>query len=177
MTTDDPVEAYALAMLAVARGEGTLDVVEDELYRVARAVEGSDELRMRLSDTAIPVGTREAIVEDLLGAEGATQTTRALVTFVVAAGRANQLPAIVDAFVDAAAAARQHVVAEVRSAVPLDDEHQERLARVLGEATGRQVELKVVVDESVVGGIVARVGDRVIDGSVRSRLAQLREVL
>lgn len=171
------VEDYALALLAVARAEGILDVVENEMFRVARAVEGSDELRRRLSDQSIPVGIREAIVEELLGTQGATTVTRALVGFVVAAGRAAQLSSIVDAFVDAAAASRRHVVAEVRSAVELDDERQRRLASALSRATGKNVEVKVIIDESVVGGIVAQIGDQIIDGSVRSRLSQLRETL
>jgi len=114
----DAVEDYALALLAVARAEGILELVENEMFRVARTVESSDELRTRLSDQAIPSATREAIIDDLLGGQGATTVTRALVGFVVAAGRAGQLPAIVDAFVDAAAASRQHVVAEVRRAGP-----------------------------------------------------------
>ena len=65
-------------------------------------------------------------------------------------------------------------VAEVRSAVPLDDDQQRRLSAALVNATGKQVELKVVVDPSVLGGLVAQVGDTVIDGSVRSRLQQLQ---
>lgn len=171
------VEDYALALLAVARGEGLLDIVEDELFRVARTFEASDELRSKLSDRQIPAQKREAIVEELLGQEGATSVTMSLVSFIVRSGRASQLPAIVDAFVDAAVASRQHVVAEVRSAVQLDDDQQQRLARALSQSTGMNVEVKVVIDESVVGGIVAQVGDQVIDGTVRSKLEHLRETL
>lgn len=171
------VEDYALALLAIARGEGLLEIVEDELFRIARTFEGSDELRSKLTDRQIPAEKREAIVEDLLGQEGATSVTTSLVSFIVGAGRAGQLPAIVDAFVDAAAASRQHVVAEVRSAVPLDDDQQQRLARALSQSTRKNVEVKVVIDESVVGGIVAQVGDQVIDGTVRSKLEHLRETL
>lgn len=171
------VEDYALALLAVARGEGLLDVVEDELFRIARTFEASDELRSKLSDQQIPAAKREAIVEELLGEEGATSVTTSLVSFIVRSGRASQLPAIVDAFVDAAVASRQHVVAEVRSAVQLDDDQQQRLARALSQSTGMNVEVKVVIDESVVGGIVAQVGDQVIDGTVRSKLEHLRETL
>ena len=74
-----------------------------------------------------------------------------------------------------AAGSRSHEVAEVRSAVPLDDQQQRRLAAALSKATGKQVEVKVVVDPNVLGGIVARIGDTVIDGSIRRRLAQLKE--
>ena len=70
---------------------------------------------------------------------------------------------------------RAEAVAEVRTAFPLDADQQARLADALGRATGKKVTVKVVIDPTVLGGIVARVGDTVIDGSVRSRLEQLRE--
>ena len=68
-------------------------------------------------------------------------------------------------------------MAEVRSAVPLDDATVERLAAALGKATGKRVEVKVIVDESVVGGIVARVGDVVIDGSLAHAMSQVRQAV
>jgi F-type H+-transporting ATPase subunit delta len=113
------------------------------------------------------------VVEDLLG-ERAHPLTTALVSFVVGAGRARDLPAIIDKLVARAATERNREVAEVRSAVPLDDDQRQRLAEALGNATGKQLEVRVIVDESILGGIVAQVGDTVIDGSVRRRLEQLR---
>jgi F-type H+-transporting ATPase subunit delta len=68
-------------------------------------------------------------------------------------------------------------VAEVRAAVPLSTDQRQRLEAALSTATGTTVSVKVVVDPSILGGIVARVGDTVIDGSVRHRLDQLKEVL
>jgi F-type H+-transporting ATPase subunit delta len=68
-------------------------------------------------------------------------------------------------------------VAEVTSAVPLDDAQKERLAQALSKVTGKQVEVLVVVDPYVLGGLTARIGDRVIDGTVRTRLQQLRDIL
>ncbi len=85
--------------------------------------------------------------------------------------------AIVNRFVELAASTRQHEVAEVRSAVALDDAQQRRLAEALSEATGKQIEVKVVVDEKVMGGLVATIGDTVIDGTVRHRIAQLKETM
>ena len=100
-----------------------------------------------------------------------------LVSLVVGSGRGRDLPAIIDRLVERAAATKQRAVAEVRSAVPLTDDQQERLAAALANATGKQVELKVVVDPSVLGGLVATVGDTVIDGTVRSRLDQVKSLL
>lgn len=175
-TTEDRVEAYATALFAVALAEGSLDTVEEELFRVARTVEGNDKLRSTLTDEAIPVDRRQGIVEDLLG-DRALPITTALVSFVVGAGRGRDLPAIVDKLVEQAAQQRSEAVAEVRSAIPLDDNQRARLAEALSNATGKQVSVKIVVDPSIMGGIVAEIGDTVIDGSVRHRLDQLRETL
>ena len=173
----DPVKtaAYAHALLGVARAEGVDERVEDELFKVARTFEADDALRSTLTDLAIPVERRAGVVDELLGARALPLTT-AVVGFIVAAGRAHDLPAIADAFVAGAAELRAEAVAEVRSAFPLDDAQIARLAEALGQATRTKVTVKVIIDPSVLGGIVARVGDTVIDGSVRSRLDQLRDV-
>lgn len=170
---DDRTLAYAEALFGVARAEGTLGEVEDELFRFSQTLQGNDELRNALTDAGIPASRRQQIVEDLLGGR-ASPTTVALVSLVVGTGRAHDLPSIIRRLVEMSAAEANKAVAEVRSAVPLTDDQRTRLAKALGEATGKDVEIKVVVDPIVLGGIVAQVGDTVIDGSVRRRLDQLR---
>jgi F-type H+-transporting ATPase subunit delta len=170
---DDRTLAYAEALFSVARAEGTLGEVEDELFRFSQTLQGSDELRDALTNPGIPASRRQQIVEDLLGGK-ASATTVALVSMVVGTGRARELPQIIRQLVERSAAEANKEVAEVRSAIPLSDDQRKRLAEALGEATGKQVEVKVVVDPSVMGGIVAQVGDTVIDGSVRSRLDKLK---
>ena len=96
---------------------------------------------------------------------------------MVAVGRAKNLPEIIDKLVARAAQERDQAVAEVRTAYPIDDKHRDQLAKALGKATGKNVTVKVNVDPSVLGGVVARVGDTVIDGTIRHRLEQLRESL
>jgi F-type H+-transporting ATPase subunit delta len=150
--------------------------VEDELFRFARAVDGSPELRDRLVDPSIDVGTKLGIVTDLLGDRAHPQTLSA-VAFVVQAGRARQLTQIADAVVGQAAESRAQAVAEVRSAVALTADQRRRLARALARIAGRDVDLKIVVDPGVVGGVVVRMGDTVIDGSVSHRLAEVRSQL
>ena len=169
-------DAYAQAMFLVAKAEGVLSTVEDELFRVARTLEANEQLRAALSDQSLPVDLRQGIVEDLLSGKASTLTTN-LVGFVVGTGRGKDLPAIIDALVTRAAADRSQAVAEVRSAINLDGDQQARLATALGHATGKTVSIKVIVDPSILGGIIARVGDTVIDGSVRHRLEQLKETL
>jgi F-type H+-transporting ATPase subunit delta len=175
MATDRTL-AYADALFEVARAEGTLGEVEDELFRFSQVLQGTDELREALTDARIPAARRQQIIEDLLGGKASPVTT-ALVSMVVGAGRARDLPEIIRQLVERSAAEANKEVAEVRSAVELSAAQRERLAQALSTATGKQVSLKVVVDPSVLGGIVAQVGDTVIDGSVRSRLEQLKQAL
>lgn len=170
----DRLDGWAEGLVAVAAAEGDLATVEEDLFRFARTLEGSDELRSVLTDEAIPAGRRLGVITDLLGGR-ASPLSAALVSTVVAAGRARQLPEIVDRFVQRSAASRDRVVAEVRSATPLEGDQRDRLAEALGRATGKAVEVRVVIDPDVLGGLVAQIGDTVIDGSVRSRLDELRE--
>lgn len=169
----DRTLAYADALFEVAKAEGTVGQIEEELFRFSQALEASDELRGALTDAHVPAARRQQIVEDLLGGHALPITT-ALVSMVVGAGRARDLPQIVRQLVERSAAEANKEVAEVRSAINLTADQRTRLAAALNAATGKQVEVKVVVDPSVLGGIVAQVGDTVIDGSVRSRLDQLK---
>jgi F-type H+-transporting ATPase subunit delta len=174
--SDARIDGYARALFEIARAEGTLDEVEDELFRFARSFESSEALRSALTDEMVPAAKRQAIVEDLLGGK-ATPTTTQLVSMVVGSGRGRELPAIIDKLVQRAANSKNLEVAEVRSAVALTDDQQTRLKAALANATGKQVTLKVVVDPSILGGVVATVGDTVIDGSVRTRVDQLKSRL
>lgn len=168
---DPIVRAYAQAILEVARAEGALDRVEDDLFRFARTVEGTPTLRDRLVDPGLDVGAKLDVIDELLG--GHPQSASA-VMWVVQSGRVRQLTQIADTLVALAAAARSAVVAEVRVAVPLDEANKSRLASALAASTGQTVELKVVVDPDVVGGIMVKLGDTVIDGTVARRLGELR---
>jgi F-type H+-transporting ATPase subunit delta len=174
--SDERTAGYASALLDVARSEGALGEVEDELFRVARVVEGNDELRTTLTDAQLPASRRQQIVEDLLGGRSHPVTT-ALVSMLVGTGRAKDLPKIIDELVRLSAAGANKEVAEVRSAVELTEEQKQRLTSALEQATGKKVELKVIIDPSVLGGLVAQVGDTVIDGSVKTQLQQLQSAI
>ena len=170
----DRYDLYADAFLAVIAAEGGINEVGDELFRFARVLEGNDELRDALADPRLPAERRQQIAEDILAGK-ASDTTTALVSMVVGTGRARDLPLIVDRLLALTADRSDRSVAEVRSAVELTDDQKSRLAASLKQATGRDVDVVVIVDPNVMGGIVTQIGDTVIDGSVRSRLAQLRE--
>jgi F-type H+-transporting ATPase subunit delta len=170
------ISGYAAALLAAAEAEGAAERVTDEVFAFARSMEATPELREALSDAAIPVERRLAVVSELLG-QRAHPVTPALVGLVVEAGHARDLGKIAEALAKEAAARREHVLAEVRTAVPLDAAQLERLSAQLSRATGRSVDVKVVVDPTVLGGAVATVGDLVFDGSIRGRLDDARHHL
>lgn len=172
--SETSITSYANAVLAVAQAEGDLAGLEGELTSFLAALGSSPELRSTLSDTALPAARRSQVVEDLLAGKASTATTSVL-SLIVANGRVGDLDAIVAEVIERSAAARGESVAEVRSAVPLTDDQKTRLAAALKQSTKRDVAIRNIVDPSVVGGIVTQIGDTLLDGSVRSRLTQLRE--
>ncbi|MDQ3963636.1 MAG: ATP synthase F1 subunit delta [Actinomycetota bacterium] len=171
---DQLVTGYAEALFKVVQAEGELDRVEDELFRFGKLLEQNHELKQALSDQGIDKQQREKVLDELL-ADKVSPHTLGLLSFIVTQGRARQLPQILENVSRLAAEARQSVIAEVRTAVPLDDKQQTALAAALSKATNKNVTVKVIVDASVIGGVVAKVGDTVIDGSIKRRLDQLKE--
>ena len=98
MSDEGRIDGYARALFEVARAEGTLDEVEDELFRFARTYESNESLRDALTDEMVPAAMRQKVVEDLLG-DKTTSTTVQLVSMVVGSGRGRELPAIIDKLV------------------------------------------------------------------------------
>jgi F-type H+-transporting ATPase subunit delta len=173
---DDRIAGYANAVLELARAEGDLDRVESEFLAIGQALDKSADLRSALTDPQLPLERKHSVIDELIGKK-ASPLTVGLVQLIVGQGHAAELPEIARGFIEVAVASRSKVVAEVRSAIALDEETVDRLAAALGKATGRNVEVKVVVDESVLGGIVARVGDIVIDGTLAHRVQALRDTV
>ena len=172
--SDEKIQGYAQAILAIASAESNAAQIEDEIYRFSQVLQSSEELKSTLSDASIPSTRRQQIVEDLLDGQ-VTQTTVALVSMIVAAGMGGDIKAIADKVVGLGAESRDKAVAEVYSVVDLSSDQQQRLAAALKSATGKDVEMKVIIDESVMGGLLVQIEDEVIDGTVRTRLKQLRE--
>lgn len=173
----DAVEQLgAQAAFTVAETDGTLDRVEDELFTFGRAVDESPELQLALTDPSIPPARKGDLVRDLV-AGTASPVATALLAHAAGNLRGRRPAAAVEDLARLASDQRRQVLAEVRSAIPLDVDQRTRLAAALTRLQGRQVRVNVIVDPEVVGGIVVRVGDDVIDGSVSSRLEQARRAL
>ena len=167
------INAYVVAMFEIASANEAVSAVEDDMLRLARAIESNEQLRAALNDTSLPADRRQNIVEQLLGGKAHNVTVQ-LVSLLVGTGHISLLPQVADALVKRASSSKQMEVAEVRSAVALTDAQKARLAEALGKVAGKPVNLKVVVDPSVIGGLVATIGDEVIDDTVRTRLDQVK---
>ena len=170
------VRGYAQALFAVAEAEDDLGSVEDQLFAFVKALEKNPKLRDALTDPALPAENKRGLVHDVFGDRASPHTVNIL-GFLIDQGRTRDLERIIEGLVEVAAERRRRKVAEVRAAAPLSNEQRRALESALSEATGLQIEAKVVIDASVIGGVVATVGDEVFDGTIRTRLERARERL
>ena len=157
------------AALEAADARGELDGVEDELFRFGRIVGGDAELSRILSDRTAPAAGKAALVEQLLA--GRVSPVTALLLRSHLTGRTvGNAENVVERLSEAASSRRGQSVARVTTAVELTPEQERRLSGLLSRLYNRPIGLQVTVDPSVLGGLVIRVGDEVIDGSIAHRL-------
>jgi F-type H+-transporting ATPase subunit delta len=173
----DGIETLAVsAVLAGAERNGRLDAVEDELFRFSRIISGDQGLRDAVSARSEGVDRKSALVTTLLGGRAAPETVR-LAIQAATAPRGMRTEQVLAGYVDAAAARRQQLVAQVVAALPLDERQRARLTAALTAQYGRPIRLNVDVDPGVIGGIRVEVGGEVVDGTVSARLDEARRRL
>jgi F-type H+-transporting ATPase subunit delta len=172
----EAVEVVATtAAMTAAEAAGTLDDVEDELFRFARLLERETALRSALTDHGLPAERKAGLVGSLLAT--ASPTTRRLIELAVTRPGEKSLEGRLRELEQLAAARRLMVVADVRVAQPLDVTQTARLTTALNRIYGRAVHLQVTIDPAVAGGVQVRVGDEVLDGTVARRLGDVRRRL
>ncbi|WP_375426448.1 F0F1 ATP synthase subunit delta [uncultured Friedmanniella sp.] len=162
------------AQLLVADRDGNLEETEDELFRFARVVESTPEVRDALSDRGVDLAGRRQLVADLL-TDRANPSTVVLAARAVAA-RERTFAHTIEGFVALAAAQKNRVVATVRVARPLTTDQRSRLQAALRRQVGRDVALQEVLDSDVLGGVRVELGDEVIEGTVAGRLESARRL-
>jgi len=150
--------------------------IENELSLWARTIESSVELRRILVDRDAALEQRLGLVVSLLGGK-VLPATLALAEYVVIAGRARDIVGTLDFVVDYVAKARDWRVARIHSARPLDDASQEQLAKALSALAGKNVELQVSADATLLGGVIVEVGDLRLDASTKGRLSALHDAV
>jgi F-type H+-transporting ATPase subunit delta len=172
----DATERLAvLATAAAAEGEGQLDDLEDELFRFGRILGAEPALRSALEDQGPDEGKRGLL--DALLADKVNPTALRLITQAVIHPRGRNLETTLDEYGRLVAAWRERLIAVVRVATGLTEDERGRLADALSHTYGHDVHLNVVIDPGVMGGMSVEIGDELIDGSVASRLAELRQRL
>jgi len=167
------IGGYATAVFEET-GTAELEEIEDQLFRFARIAESNPPLLAEMTDREIPVAVRQAVVDDLLASKVEPATLR-LIRFVVAGGRARDFIGALDWLVERTANARGWRVARVGAAEELDAQQRDALAAALSHMTGGPVELQVILDPDLLGGVVVGIGDLRVDSSVRGKLERLRE--
>lgn len=162
---------YAEAAFQIAREERAIERWEADLERLRAALE-EPTLRALVEHPAVPYAQKAGVIRRVVSdvSEGPLK----LVLLMIRRGRPRAIEAMIDRFAELVRRHRGVALAEVRSALPLDDAQREELARRLAELTESKVQLNEVVDESLIGGVTIRIGDQLYDGSVRSRLERLR---
>ena len=160
--------------LIVADRNGDLENSEDELFRFARLVESSPELRNTLADRSIDLKRRQELVGDLLRGR-ATAATSLLAQRAVAA-RERTFGHTIEGYVTLAAAQKNRVVATVRVAAPLSSDQRGRLQTALSRQIGREVTIQEVIDPGIMGGVRIELGGEVFEGTVVGRLEEARRL-
>ena len=168
---------YARALLEIGTAQAQLDALVGELEAVAQAWESNADLRGAIENPLVPLAAKKAVMAELAAKIGAGVTTRNTLQLLVDRRRAQVLPYIARTLREFADARKGIVRAEVTTATPLADDYYRRLQATLETMTGKSVVVDRRTDPTLIAGVVTRIGDRIFDGSLRTRLQTLRDAL
>ena len=172
----DAIEQLAIeALTLAAQFDGTLDDLEDDLFRFGRVVSGQPQLRTALVGP-VSEPAKQGLLRDLLATKVST-TSLSLITQLLTHPRGRSPQVALDLAASIAARRREELIAVVRVATELTPQQRQRLGRMLAAQHGRAIHLNVVLDPAVIGGMSVQIGDELIDGTAASRLAEVRRKL
>lgn len=173
---DALIDAARQVALAVAEADGTLDTVEEELFRFGRILDANSDLHSLLSDVSTPNEQKLNLLESLIAGK-VTPTTERLLRQVVVAPRSRHVETAIQELSELAARRRERSIAYVKSARPLSTTQESRLVTALTSIYNRPISVRLDVDPDVLGGLRVTVGDEVVDGSIAHRLDEVRRRL
>jgi F-type H+-transporting ATPase subunit delta len=165
---------YARSLMQLARERNEVEAVREDMQLVAATCAASQPLRLMLNSPVVKADRKTRMLGRIFGGRIGHSVER-FINILVRKGREGMLPEIAEGFQNAYRAEQGILVAEVRSAVPLDDEARVRVKKMAEERfPGKTIELQESVDPALIGGLVLRVGDEQVDASVSRRLRDLR---
>jgi len=168
---------YANALGEAITDPGRLEHVLGQLAALSELYETHDDFRHCMGNRALAKEPRARVLDELLERIGADEEVRRLARLLFSKDRQAILPGIVEEFATIVDKRLNRVTANVTSAAPLNDEQRVRLETALARLSGKDVRLECEVDQDLIGGVVARIGGQVIDGSLRNRLERLKHEL
>ncbi len=166
---------YAKALFAVGKEEGKLEEYNDALQGVAELYASGADLADALTNPLYPLDVREKVMEGIVASMGVEKIMANFLNLLVEKKRAGILPEIAEEFQAMVDEEKNVSHGSVVSAVELSAELQAKVQATLEKLTGKTVELTTSIDPSIIGGIVAKVGDLELDGSIRTQLASLKD--
>jgi len=168
---------YAQALFGIARDEGARDRLEADVETLSAALAASADLRAVIASPRVPAGERVAATAALAQAMDLAPMTGNTLGLMASKGRLFVLPHFLDALRALIAADKGEVTAEVTSATALTEAQAQRIADLLRARFGKDVKLRTAVDAGLIGGLVVKVGSKMIDTSVRAKLARLKNAM
>jgi len=169
---------YAKALFDVALEEKTdLAQVDRDLAAVVDMMKGSPELALAAGFGSVTDAQRKAMMESVAKAMSLTTPVGKMLVLLANSGKLNLVPDLAVSFRERLLAHQNIVRADVTSAAPLSPEKTKALEESLAKVTGKKVELSVTVDPGLLGGVVARIGSTIYDGSVKTQLQRMRQEL
>ena len=168
---------YARALFQLAEEQDVLGLVAEDLATIAQMVEENEDLERLVSSPVIPRGEQGSVMEEILIKAGASELTRKFVGLIASNRRLFVLKGIIADYLQILAKRRGEVTAEVTSAEPLDDKQIAQLLNIFKLNLGEKVNLTNKLDAGLLGGLVVKIGSRMVDSSLRNKLQQLRLVL
>ncbi len=167
-------DRYAAALYSLAEDQSALDQIVGEIEALGRLIDENADLRRLLGSPLIDLKTAQSALSESLRSQGFSKLTQDFVGVVAGNRRLNALRGIVTAFAALVAAKRGIVVADVTTAFPMTDVQEQQLRARLIEAGYGQVNLAKRVDASILGGLIVKIGARLYDTSLKSRLQRLQ---
>jgi len=177
LSTNAIAKRYAKALVQIGSESGAVDQFNTDLGRFSTLLSESHELTAVFGNPAYGIDSKREIMKDLVSRLQLTPIVSNLLMLLLERGRISVLPLISESYGAFADELSGTIRPTLSSGLPLDASQVEEIRAALAKSTGKKVELKVEVDPALIGGVVTKIGGKVFDGSVRTQLARIQDIL